>query len=86
MEVSPRAILFIIGFLVACIFVIFPAKIAIGRGKKEIPLDFSTVPIAVVVVLFLTTSIPWVVVIRGILGVQTPDWAKDPSNSSYLVP
>lgn len=86
MEISFRAILFIIGFLVACVFVTFPAKISIGRSKKEIPLNFSTVPIAVVVILFLTTSIPWVVVVRGILGVQTPDWAKDPSNSSYLVP
>ena len=83
---SFQAVLFIIGFLVACYFVIFPARISFGHSKKEVDIDFSIVPILVVVILFIATSIPWVVIVRGILGVQTPEWAKDPSNTSYLVP
>lgn len=86
MELSLGAILFLVGFVLSCFFIIFPKEVTIGKKKTVINLDYSTVPICVVLILFITTSIPWVVIVRGLLGANSPEWAKDETNSSYLVP
>ena len=86
MELSFQSILFIIGFVISCFFIIFPKQVTLGKKKRIVSIDYSTVPICIVLLLFITTSIPWVVIVRGLLGANSPEWAKDPSNSSYLVP
>lgn len=86
MELSIRAVVFLIGFILSCVFVIFPKDVKLGKSKYVLPLDYSVVPVAVVLILFATTCIPYVVVVRGLLGADSPDWAKDEASTSYLVP
>lgn len=87
MGLSIKAVVFLIGFVASCVFVIFPVELKFGKKKKFVfPLDYSTAPIIVVLILFATTCIPYVVVVRGLLGADSPDWAKDETSTSYLVP
>lgn len=87
MGLSIKAVVFLIGFVASCVFVIFPVELKFGKKKKSVfPLDYSTAPIIVVLILFATTCIPYVVVVRGLLGADSPDWAKDETSTSYLVP
>lgn len=87
MGLSAKAVIFLIGFVASCYFVIFPVELKFGKKKKHsFPLDYSTAPILVVLILFASTCIPYVVVVRGLLGADSPDWAKDETSTSYLVP
>ena len=87
MGLSIKAVIFLIGFVASCFFVIFPVELKFGKKKKYVfPLDYSTAPVIVVLILFATTCIPYVVVVRGLLGADSPDWAKDETSTSYLVP
>lgn len=86
MELSARAIIFLAGFVIACVFVIFPVRVTPKKSKREIFLDYSIVPILITVLLFATTCLPWVVIVRGILGNDSPAWAVDETSTSYLVP
>lgn len=88
MGLSIKAVVFLVGFVASCVFVIFPVDLKFGKKNKKFvfPLDYSTAPIIVVLILFATTCIPYVVVVRGLLGADSPDWAKDETSTSYLVP
>lgn len=86
MEISARAIVFVIGFVLACVFVIFPCRVNSKKSAKAWILDYSNAPVLISVLLVCFTCIPWVVVIRGLLGKACPDWAVDPTSTSYLVP
>lgn len=86
MEWSVRAVIFLLGFILACVFVIVPVRITPKTKKTAIFLDYSTAPILIVLLLVASTCIPWVVVVRGILGKRAPDWAVDETSTSYLVP
>ena len=86
MDLSARAIIFLIGFILACVFVIFPVRITPKKSKRNLFLDYSTVPILITVLLFVSTCLPWVVIVRGTLGKDSPAWAMDETSSSYLVP
>ena len=86
MEWSVRAVIFLLGFILACVFVIVPVRITPKTKKTAIFLDYSTAPILIVLLLVASTCIPWVVVVRGILGKRAPAWAVDETSTSYLVP
>ena len=86
MDISARAVIFLIGFILACIFVIFPARITPKKSKKEWFLDYSNAPVLISILLVCFTCIPMVVVVRGLLGKACPEWAVDPTSTSYLVP
>lgn len=86
MEWSARAVVFLLGFILACVFVIVPVRITPKTKKTAIYLDYSTAPILIVLILVASTCIPWVVVVRGILGKRAPEWAVDETSTSYLVP
>ena len=86
MDISARAIVFLIGFILACIFVIFPVRVTPKKSKKEWFLDYSNAPVLISILLVCFTCIPMVVVVRGLLGKACPEWAVDPTSTSYLVP
>lgn len=77
MDLSARAIIFLIGFILACVFVIFPVRITPKKSKRNLFLDYSSVPILITVLLFVSTCLPWVVIVRGTLGKDSPAWAME---------
>lgn len=68
MDLSARAIIFLIGFILACVFVIFPVRITPKKSKRNLFLDYSTVPILITVLLFVSTCLPWVVIDSWYIG------------------
>ena len=84
MEVSAQSIVFLIGFIISIIFVVFPVSFRVKKHKIE--LNYAIVPVVIVVLLTVSTCIPIEVFVRGILGRYSPEWAADPTSTSSLVP
>lgn len=95
MRCDARAIASVVGLCLAVVAVVLgrpvPVKRCKGCCKKckdpwYLPLDYSTVPPAIVIILIAGTCINGTVFLRGLLGPVAPDWAVDETSTSSLIP